>query len=224
MLTVHHLNNSRSQRLLWLLEELEVPYEIKKYQRGADLLAPKELKQVHPLGLSPIITDGDVTLAESGAIIEYVIEKYGGSKAHPPESGKIHDLYFKHYVEGSLMPLLVNSLIFTIVPQRAPFIIRPLVRPIFNMLLAQMVTPRLKEHAKMIEDHLTKDSKQWLAGGTEPTASDFIMSFALESWATKDPEILGPNTKAYVKRIHERPAYQRGLEKGGEYAYGQPKL
>ncbi|KAK7693480.1 hypothetical protein QCA50_003048 [Cerrena zonata] len=220
-LVVHHLNDSRSQRILWLLEELEVPYEIKKYQRTPEMVAPAELSAIHPLGGAPVITDGEVTLAESGAIVEYIIQKYGGGKAVPPEAGKIDELFYVHYCEGSLMPLLVNSLIFSIIPERAPFLLRPLLRSVFANVRAKMLDVRLKKHSELIESHLSKDDREWFAGGKEPTASDIMMGFALEAWHAKSPESLGPKTKAYIQRMHDRPAYKRSIEKGGEYQYAK---
>ncbi|KAI0372103.1 thioredoxin-like protein [Pilatotrama ljubarskyi] len=219
-LIVHHLNNSRSQRILWLLEELEVPYEVKKYQRTSDQTAPPELKAVNPLGTAPVITDGSLNLAESGAIVEYIIQKYGGGRAQPPESGKIDNLYFTHYAEASLMPMLVNKLIFRIIPQKAPFFLRPVLNSVFNTVSAKLLDPRLKIHAEMIEKHLSKVD-QFFAGGNEPTSADYMMIFCLEAWSNRGGEVLGPKTKAYMERIHARPAYQRALEKGGEYAYAK---
>ncbi|OBZ67001.1 Glutathione S-transferase 3 [Grifola frondosa] len=197
-LIVHHLNDSRSQRILWLLEELEVPYEIRKYQRTKEMVAPPELKAVNPIGTAPVITDGTINLAESGAIVEYIIQKYGNGKAQPPESGKIDDLYFVHYAEGSLMPLLVDKIIFKIIPERAPFFLRPIFGMAFNALSSKMLDPRLQVHAKLIEDHLVKSG---------------------EYFAARQGEMLGIKTKEYVKRIHERAAYKRALEKGGEYSF-----
>jgi len=212
---VHHLNNSRSQRLLWLLEELEIPYEIKKYERTTEMRAPPELKKVHPLGKSPIITDGDVTLAESGAIVEYLLLKY--PKFQPPEAGRIDNLYFTHYAEGSLMPVLTNKFIFSLVPQRAPALMRPLIKPTFSMLNKKLVLPQIKSHCEFIEAHLAKTSSGWFAGGDHPTSADFMMAFPLEWMGSLAPDALGPKTKEYVKRVHERPAYKRGLDKGGKY-------
>ncbi|PSR76185.1 hypothetical protein PHLCEN_2v8608 [Hermanssonia centrifuga] len=202
-LIVHHLNDSRSQRILWLLEELEVPYEIKKYQRNADMTAPKELVDVNPLGTAPVITDRGVTLAESGAIVEYIIDKYGGSKALPPDSGKVDNLFFTHYAEGSLMPLLVNKLIFSMIPDRAPFILRPILRGVFNSLDSALINPRLKTQADYIEKHLSKCG-DWFAGGQGPTSADYMMSFALEAWANRSLDMLGPKSVEYVKRIQAR--------------------
>ncbi|KAI0791687.1 thioredoxin-like protein [Abortiporus biennis] len=219
-LTLHHLNDSRSQRILWLLEELGIPYNIKSYQRGPDGIAPQELAQIHPFGTAPIITDGEITLAESGAIVEYIIDKYGAGKAQPPESGKLDNLFYTHYSEGTLMPLLVNKLIFSIAPSKAPFFIRPLLRVVFGALQTKLIDPRLAIHSKYIETHLSK-GQEWFAGGSEPTSADYMMSFALEAWANGYPAVLGGKTKEYVKRVHARPAYKRALEKGGEYSYAK---
>src|SRR4051794_21840615 len=133
MITVHHLNNSRSQRVLWLLEELELPYEIVKYQRDPKtMLAPASLRAIHPLGKSPVITDGEATLAESGAILEYLVEPYGrGAMSPPPGTGAYRRYrYFMHYAEGSLMPLLLMKLVFAKVKTDAPFLIRPVAKAI----------------------------------------------------------------------------------------------
>ncbi|KAI0070764.1 thioredoxin-like protein [Panus rudis PR-1116 ss-1] len=222
-LTVHHLNDSRSQRILWLLEELEVPYQIKKYERDADRLAPKELSAVHPLGTAPVITDGDITLAESGAIVEYLLRKYGQGDLRATDT--LSDLYFTHYAEGSLMPLLVFKLIFQMAPQKAPFIIRPFIGLLFGTLARRLVDPRLKLHADMIEKHLSKDDRLWFAGGLGPTTSDYMMTFPLEAWLHDDPAangVLGPKTRAYVQRVHERAlTFAQAIEKGGPYAFAE---
>ena len=137
MLTVHHLNNSRSQRVLWLLEELAVPYEIVRYQRQGDMRAPKELRAIHPLGKSPVITDNGNTIAESGAIAEYIIATYGNGKlipaANTPE--RLRYTYWLHYAEGSAMSPLLLKLLFTLMPKRAPALLRPLVRKVCNTAL-----------------------------------------------------------------------------------------
>ncbi|KAF9043814.1 thioredoxin-like protein [Hymenopellis radicata] len=218
MLTVHHLDNSRSQRILWLLEELEVPYEIKRYYR-IPLAAPKELQDVHPLGRSPVITDGSITLAESGAIIEYILEKYGNGQFRTKAESKsqyVDDLYYTHYAEGSLMPILVNRFWFRIAPERASAFIRPIFRMVLNQLDALTVEGPLQKHKAMIEGHLA-DGK-WFAGGVEPTIADFMMVFPLEFLHYLKGA--GPNTLEYLHKVHERPAYKRGVEKGGAYTYG----
>jgi len=216
-IVLYHLQDSRSQRILWLLEELEIPYELKKYQRKSSGMAPKELAAVYHFGTAPIITDGSITLGESGAIVEYLISKYGNGKAQPPESGKVDNIFFTHYCEGSLMPVLVNRLIFTLIPENSPWLLRPLLRFIFGKVQTGFIVPRMKMHAQFIEEHLSKCG-DWFAGGSEPTSADFMMSFSLEAWASED-KTLGPHIVSYVKRVHERPAYKRALEKGGEYKY-----
>ncbi|KZT10388.1 thioredoxin-like protein [Laetiporus sulphureus 93-53] len=221
MLIVHHLNDSRSQRVLWLLEELDIAYEIKKYQRTPQQLAPEELKAVNPLGTAPVITDGSVTLAESGAVIEYIIRKYANGKAQPPESGEVDDLYYTHYTEGSLMPLVVNRLVLGLVVDKAPFFIRPLISLLVSQILSRVLDPRLKLHAALIETHLSRSSTGWFAGGDEPTSADYMIIFALEAWSGLCPDMLGSNTKAFIERVHNRPAYKRSIEKGGPYAFAR---
>ncbi|KAF8596492.1 thioredoxin-like protein, partial [Ceratobasidium sp. AG-I] len=218
-LILHHLNDSRSQRVIWLLEELEVPYDIKKYERTPEQLAPPELKAVHPLGLSPVITDGNVVLAESGAIIEYLIRKYGAGKFDPPEAGYVDNVYYTHYSEGTLMPILVNHMIFTGVPEHSPFFIRPLLRMVFNTLHSQLVEPRLKANMAMIESHLATRPGKFFAGGSEPTSADFVMLFPLEALISSKIMSIGEHTCAFVERMHARAAYKRVMEKGGEYKY-----
>jgi len=219
MLTVHHLNNSRSQRVLWLLEELGLPYEIKYYQRDAKTqLAPPELTKVHPLGKSPVVTDDGVTVAETGAILEYLVDKAGGQlrpAAGSPE--KLRWTYWLHYAEGSAMPPLLLKLIFSVLPTRSPALIRPLVRAISARTIESYIDPQLKTHFDFIESELSKST--WFAG-EEFSAADVMMSFPLEAGASRGNATVGrPRLKAYVERIHARPAYKRALEKGGPYAY-----
>ena len=139
MLTVHHLNNSRSQRVLWLLEEFGVEYEIKHYQRQPSMLAPPELKAIHPLGKSPVVTDGSNTVAESGAIVEYLVDTYGNGRLIPPPKTpeRLRYTYWMHYAEGSAMPPLLLKLLFTLMPKRAPALVRPLVKQISNQALTR---------------------------------------------------------------------------------------
>ena len=221
MLTVHHLNNSRSQRVLWLLEELEVPYDIIRYQRQADMRAPRELLNVHPLGKSPVITDEGNTIAESGAIVEYIVGVYGRGRLIPapdtPE--RVRYVYWLHYAEGSAMPLLLLKLLFNIMPKRAPALLRPVVRKVSSQALTTLVNPQLKQHMNFWEGELTKT--EWFAG-SEFTAADIQMSFALEAAAARGGLEQGhPNAMAFLDRIHARPAYQRALEKGGPYEVGK---
>ncbi|KAI0264727.1 thioredoxin-like protein [Gloeopeniophorella convolvens] len=212
---VHHLNDSRSQRVLWLLEELDVPYEIKFYQRNADRHAPKELRAIHPLGKSPVITDGDATLAESGAIVEYLIQKHGNGRFLPPKSGETTNVYFTHFAEGSFMPLVANKYVYGEAPNKTPFFVRPVLKIFFSMLEADRITQPLKGSLAYIEDTLAK-SGDWFAGGLEPTAADFMMTYGLEFMHKLAPDALGPKTKAWMDRVHARPAYKRGLDKVGE--------
>jgi len=166
MLTVHHLNNSRSQRILWMLEELGVPYEVKRYQRLPSMMAPPELKAVHPLGKSPVITDGDKTLAESGAIIEYLGDAYGHGKLTPalgtPE--RLHYTYFMHYAEGSLMPLLFMKLVFGRIPARLPFFFKPVGRAIVKGANSTLLDPQIGNHFMFLESELSK--REWFAGAS----------------------------------------------------------
>jgi glutathione S-transferase len=221
MLTVHHLNNSRSQRVLWLLEELDVPYEIVRYQRQADMRAPKELLNIHPLGKSPVITDQGNTIAESGAIVEYIVGSYGGRRLIPapdtPE--RLRYVYWLHYAEGSAMPLLLLKLLFNIMPKRAPALLRPVVRKVSSQALTTLVNPQLKQHMNFWESELTKS--EWFAGA-EFTAADIQMSFPLEAADARGGLEQGhPMAMAFLERIHARPAYQRALEKGGPYEVGR---
>jgi len=216
MLTVHHLNNSRSQRVLWLLEELGVPYEIVRYQRQPDMRAPAELRAIHPLGKSPVITDKGNTIAESGAITEYVVDTYGDGRLIPPPKTpeRLRYTYWLHYAEGSAMPPLLLKLLFKLMPRRAPALLRPLVRKVSNQALTTLVNPQLKQHMAFWESELGKS--QWFAGD-EFSAADIQMSFPLEAAAARGGLEQGhPKAMAFLERIHARPAYKRALEKGGQ--------
>ena len=220
MITVHHLNNSRSQRVLWLLEELELPYEIKRYQRDPNtMLAPPELRAVHPLGKSPVITDSGQTLAESGAIIEYLVEKYGNGRLAPAigTPARLRYRYWMHYAEGSAMPPLLMKLVFTRIERApAPFLVRPIVRSIANRATSTFVEPNLKLHLDYMESELGKYA--WFAGN-EFTAADIQMSFPLEAASVRAGlDASRPKLWAFLERIHARPGYKRALEKGGAYA------
>ena len=220
MLTVHHLENSRSQRVLWLLEELEVPYEIKRYERDRKtLFAPSSLKKVHPLGKSPVVTDGELTVAESGAIVEYLLERYGKGRLAPPAGAPARRrfTYWLHYAEGSLMPILVMKLVFARLPGAAPFLVRPLVKGIARTVNAGYLDPQLGMHLHFLEAELTKTA--WFAGD-EFSAADIMMSFPIE--VSRHRAGLGeerPHLIDWLERIHARPAYAAALQKGGAYAY-----
>jgi glutathione S-transferase len=219
MVIVHHLNNSRSQRVLWLLEELGVAYEVKRYERNAEtMLAPPALRAVHPLGKSPVITDGALTLAESGAIIEYVAGRYGDGRLVPtagtPE--RLRYTYWLHYAEGSLMPPLLLKLVFDRVESAPmPFFIRPVAKAIAGRAKSSFIEPQINLHLDYVEGELGKST--WFAGN-DFTAADVQMSFPLEAAAARAG--LGPTRPkltAFLERIHARPAYKRALEKGGPY-------
>jgi glutathione S-transferase len=218
MITVHHLNNSRSQRILWLLEELGCEYQIKKYQRDPQsLLAPAELRRVHPLGKSPVITAGADTIAESGAIIEYLVDTCGNGRLRPPEGTpeRRRYTYWLHYAEGSAMTPLLLKLIFSRLPRGPmPFVIRPVVRAVANRVQETYIDPQLKAHTDYWESELGKST--WFAGEAF-TAADIQMSFPLEGAQARAGGQLGDRTRAFLGRIHERPAYQRALQKGGEF-------
>lgn len=219
MITVHHLNASRSQRVLWLLEELGVPYEVQRYQRDPkSRLAPPSLRAVHPLGKSPVITDGALTVAESGAIVEFLVERYGNGRLVPPAGTpeRLRYTYWLHYAEGSAMLPLLLKLIFGFVAKApAPFFIRPVIKGVVKNVNRGFIEPQLKLHLDYMESELGKS--QWFAGG-EFTAADVQMSFPLEAAATRGGlDADRPKLKAFLDRIHARPAYRRALEKGGPY-------
>ena len=222
MITVHHLNNSRSQRILWLLEELGVPYEIKRYQRDPKtMLAPPELRAVHPLGKSPVITDGELTLAESGAIIEYLADRYGAGTLIPthgtPE--RLRCNYWLHYAEGSAMPPLLLKLVFRRVETSPmPFFVKPIAKGIAHKVMSSFVDPQLKLHLDYLEGELGKSA--WFAGDTF-SAADIQLSFPLEAFAARGGlDASYPRLSAFLQRIHARLAYQRALQQGGEYRLG----
>jgi glutathione S-transferase len=222
MITVHHLNNSRSQRILWLLEELGVPYEIKRYQRDPKtMLAPPELRSVHPLGKSPVITDGELTLAESGAIIEYLADRYGAGTLIPthgtPE--RLRCNYWLHYAEGSAMPPLLLKLVFRRVETSPmPFFVKPIAKGIAHKVMSSFVDPQLKLHLDYLEGELAKSP--WFAGDTF-SAADIQLSFPLEAFAARGGlDASYPRLSAFLQRIHARPPYQRALQQGGEYRLG----
>ncbi len=206
MIVVHHLNNSRSQRILWLLEELGLDYEVKRYERDSNtMLAPAALKEVHPLGKSPVITDEGQTLAESGAITDYLVERYGDGKLAPPSGTpeKLRYDYWLHYSEGSLMPLLVMKLLLD------NFGLGD------SSVASQFVAPQIKLHFDYLESELSKN--EWFVG-EEFTAADIQMSFPVEAVeAQAGLDASRPKLKAFLERIHTRPAYQRALERGGKY-------
>ena len=221
MITVHHLNNSRSQRVLWLLEELGVDYEVKRYGRDAKtMLAPPALLAVHPLGKSPVIVDGTATVAESGAIVEYLIDRYGHGRLILPVGTpeRLRYTYWLHYAEGSAMPPLLLKLVFDRVANSpAPWPISAVARRIAKTVHDSFIGPQLKRHLDYMEAELAAHA--WFAGEAF-TAADVQMSFPLEAAASRAGLNAGrPHLMAFLDRIHARYAYKRALERGGPYSY-----
>lgn len=217
MIVVHHLEHSRSQRILWLLEELEISYEVKRYARNPKtMLAPPELKAVHPLGKSPVITDGNITVAETGAIIEYLLETYGKGRLQPAAgSAEAREYrYWLHYGEGSLMPLLVMKLVIGAVPAKSPALVRPVARGIVKALDQQFIGPNLRNHVAFLTGAL--EGRDWLVGNTL-SGADILMSFPLEALCARGGDALPASIKTYVSRVQSLPAYRRALERGGPY-------
>lgn len=218
MIVVHHLNNSRSQRVLWMLEELGLAYEVKRYERDRKtMLAPEELALVHPLGKSPVITDEGVTIAESGAILEYLAERYGKGALAPAAgtADKRQFNYWMHYAEGSLMPLLLLKLVFARVEKGPmPFFVKPVAKGICGSVNKQFIAPRLSQHLNFVEAELAK--MPWFSGA-EFGAADIQMSFPLEAAAARSGVDTMPHIGKFLERIHARPAYKRALERGGAY-------
>ena len=226
MITVHHLENSRSQRVLWLLEELALPYEVRRYQRNPKtMLAPPELTQVHPLGKSPVITDGatdgNTTVAESGAIVEYLLDTYGEGRLRPaagtPE--RLQFTYWLHFAEGSAMPPLLMKLVFDKVRSApVPFFIKPIVKGIADKVTTSFIAPNIKSQLDFMEAALAK--QPWFAGN-EFSAADIQMSFPLEAAAGRAGlDASRPKLMDWLQRIHARAAYRRALEVGGPYSMG----
>jgi glutathione S-transferase len=219
MLVVHHLNNSRSQRVLWLLEELGVAYDVKRYERNAQtLLAPPELRAVHPLGKAPVIEDGGQVLAESGAIVEYLADRYAqGCLARPLGSpSRFRYIYWLHYAEGSAMsPLLLKLMFDRIAAAPMPFFAKPLVSKVRQGAMDAYIGPQLKLHLDYLEGELA--TREWFVDD-EFSAADIQMSFPLEMAQSRGGlDERSPRLTAFLERIHARPAYRRALERGGPY-------
>jgi glutathione S-transferase len=220
MIVVHHLNNSRSQRVLWLLEEMGLDYEVRRYERDAQTqLAPPELRAIHPLGKSPVIQDGDVIVAETGAIVEYLLETRAGHGLRP-QAGTAEGrrfTYWLHYAEGSAMTPLLLKLVFSTLPRRSPALIRPVVSAVSGKVQSSFIDPQVACHTAYWEAELGKSA--WFAGEWF-SAADIMMSFPLEAGASRAPYVSDrPRTKAFLEAIHARPAYRRALDRGGPYAY-----
>jgi glutathione S-transferase len=217
MITVHHLNNSRSQRVLWLLEELGLPYRIEHYQRNATTnLAPPELLKVHPLGKSPVITDGDITVAETGAVIEYLVDRAGG-RLRPASGTPEHRryTYWLHFAEGSAMSPLLLTLILGRIRKSGPFFARPIARKIADGVLDTFVKPNIERQLAFMDAELAQ--RAWFAG-PEFSAADVMMSFPLEVAVVRGGlDVRFTRLQEWLGRIHARAAYQRALKNGGRY-------
>jgi glutathione S-transferase len=219
MITVHHLEHSRSQRILWLLEELGTEYELVRYERDKSTrLAPPELSKIHPLGKAPVITDGDVTVAESGAIIEYLVEQYDDGRLRPPAGTPERRAYtyWLHYAEGTFMPLMILSLVLRRIDSAPmPFFIKPIARGITGKVRAGYLDANVDLNLRFMESSL--EGQDWFCG-PDFTAADIQMSFAAEAAAVRSD--LGetcPRLADFLERIQARPAYVAALERGGPY-------
>jgi len=224
-LTLHHLDHSRSLRVIWLLEHLGIPYDLKSYKRGADKLAPKELKQAHPLGHAPVLDiekDGvKKSLVESGAIMISAVERFAPSSGLLPgtdDPNRRYDvLYWVEYAEASIMSPLMYAVVFAQVPKQAPFFVRPLLSGVSAAVMGIFVNPLVKQHLAYVEEALSKSDGDWICG-KDLTLADFMMSFPLDGarkqWLEKDAAKY-PRTLAYLDRIEAEPAMRRAVEKGG---------
>jgi glutathione S-transferase len=218
MITVHHLNNSRSQRILWLLEELGLDYEIKRYQRNPQtMLAPPELRAVHPLGKSPVIVEGEMVLAESGAIIETLADRHGAGKLAPAPGSpeRVRYLYWLHFAEGTAQPPLLLKLLFDRIKSKSPLLVRPIARAIADRALGGYVLPNIERNLDFMEGELARN--EWFAGA-QFSAADVQMSFPVEALRVRGGlDEKRPRLMRFLEKIHARPAYQRAVERGGKY-------
>lgn len=226
MIKVHHLDHSRSQRVLWMLEELGLPYELVTYQRDPKTwLAPKALRDVHPLGKSPVLEDQGLVLAESGAILEYLADRYDSQRRLSPDvmppqaSERLRYRYWMHYAEGSAMPPLLMALVFARIRNAPmPFFIKPVARMIADKTMQGFISPQLKLHLDWMEAELGKS--EWFAG-ERFTAADIQMSFPIQAAASRNGSLEKyPRLRAFIARIAERPAYQRAEARGGPLDLG----
>lgn len=221
MLTVHHLENSRSQRILWLLEELEVEYKIKHYERDPKtMLAPKALRDIHPLGKSPVVTHKGRTVAESGAIIEYIVDEYGEGELRPePKTKEFRRYqYWMHYAEGSAMGPFLLHIVFDQLPKQGPWLARPVLGAVSKTVNKEYISGQVALHMDFWEQEL---AKRPYFTGDKFSAADIQMSFPLESSVARgaDPDVY-PKIHAQLEKLHDRRAYKRALERGGDYSLG----
>ena len=219
MIIVHHLNNSRSQRILWLLEELGLDYEVQRYERDKTTMrAPASLRAVHPLGKSPVITDGDTVVAESGAIVEYLVEHYGKGRLIPAagSADRLRYSYWLHFAEGTAMTPLLMKLVFNRVETGPmPFFVRPIAKKIASTVKTSYIDPEITQQLNYMEKEIARTG--WFAGKSF-SAADIQMSFPLEAAASRGGlDVRYPKLTDFLQRIHARPAYQRALDRGGSY-------
>lgn len=228
MITLHHLNNSRSTRIIWLLEELGLDYKLVSYQRQDNQLAPDALKKIHPLGKAPILVDessntNPLVIAESGAIIEYLIHNYDSNKQLAVEIGSQtwrDCTFWLHFAEGSAMTPLLFSLVLGKIPAKSPLVIRPIAKAISKGVMESFVQPNLDRHNDFIENHLAQNP--WFAG-EQITGADIQMSFVIEAISVRcdlPHRNTYPNISKWLDKIRARPAYQAALQKGGELQLG----
>jgi len=217
MLIVHHLEDSRSHRILWLLEELELDYEIRKYERDPRTrLSPTSLKKVHPLGKAPVIEHDGRAIAESGAIVEYIVDRFGAELRPEEGSPAFYEYrYWLHYAEGSAMTPFLLKLIFSELVKQGPTLAKPVTRAISKLMNREYIGPQIELHMNFWESHLAEND--WFAGDSF-TAADVQMSFPLE--AAEASEELDGHLKIsqFLERIHGRPAYEKAIERGGPYS------
>ncbi|KAI5454752.1 hypothetical protein NCC49_003637 [Naganishia albida] len=208
---IHHLNNSRSERIFWALEELNIPYEVQVYLRNP-IAAPKELKAVHPLGKSPVITDHGKAIAESGTIIDYLTHTYSTTN----REFSLADNYWSHYSEGSLMLFLQMALVFVISGQQAPWFVKPVIQGFVNTVKSTYLVKQIQGSVDYMESELGKTPDGWFSGKSEPGAGDFMMCYPINVLVNTDrmPEIkVGPNLRKWMSAVEARPAFQRAKKR-----------
>lgn len=221
MITLHHLEYSQSFRILWLLEALDAPYELKVYERDAKTrLAPADYKALSPLGTAPVITEGDMILSESNAIMDYILDKYDNENVLRPAAGTVQRvpyLFWFHAAQGSMMPLLLFHTVFGVLKSRVPFFIKPVIVPVLGQAEKSFLVPRMTAILAQAETALEKNL--WLAG-ERLTAADIVMSYGMEA-CFKNGIITDdhPHCKAWVGRMHEDPAFLRAMEKDGRESF-----
>ena len=218
MLTLHHLENSQSIRVLWLLEELNAEYEIIHYKRDTETsLAPEEYKKLHIMGTSPCITDDQMVLPETNAILDYIMDKFGDHRLRPDEKApqRADYLYWFHSAQGSFMPLLLDSLIFKRMVRKVPFIIRPIIRFVVDKVKTNYLDARLEKVLTHVEK--TLGSSTWFAG-EQFTAADIVMGYCMDVAAVRvGMDCRYPNAHRFIKQMRSRPAFKRAMQKNGPF-------